>query len=67
MEGKWKERQVPGPCLRTEEIMEHEIDSDTKFNWYTRNSLQKTGTRTGGLWNKSTSGEHPNYFIIEIG
>ena len=47
--------------------MEHEGDCDTNFDrcfWY---SHQKIGKETRGLGNKSTSGDHPNYSIIEIG
>ena len=28
---------------------------------------KRFGTRTGGLGNKRTSGDHPNYSIIKIG
>ena len=40
--------------------MEHEIGGNTNYNcssWY---SHQRIGTRTGGLGNKRTSGDHPN-------
>ena len=47
--------------------MEHKIDSDINCNWYARFSHQRIGTRTGGLGNKKTNGDHPNYSIIEIG
>ena len=43
--------------------MEHESDGDTDSNWLARCSHQ----RTGGLGNKSTSGDNPNYSIVEIG
>ena len=46
--------------------MEHETDDDTNCNlcfWY---SHQRIDTRTGGHGNNMTSGDHPNYCIIEI-
>ena len=46
---------------------EDEDDSPNNFNWLTRYSQQWTGTETGGLGNKRTSGDHPNYSIVEIG
>ena len=47
--------------------MEHESDSDTNFNWCAWYSHQRIGTGTGGLENMRTSGDHPNYSIVEIG
>ena len=44
--------------------MEHESDSFTNGNWYTRYSYQRFGTRPGGLENKRTSGDHQNYNIF---
>ena len=46
--------------------MEHESDGDTICNWCTRYSPQRIGTGTGELGNKRTSGDHPNYRIVEI-
>ena len=47
--------------------MKHENEDDTNCNWFACNSHQRIGTGTGGLGNKRTSGDHPNYSIIEIG
>ena len=47
--------------------MEHESDGDTNCNWYTRYSHQSSGTGTGGLGNKRTSGDYSDYSIVEIG
>ena len=44
-------------------IVEHESDGCNWYSWY---SYQRTGTRTGWLGNKRTSGDHPNYCFIEI-
>ena len=49
----------------THEILEH--DGDTSCNWCALYSHQRIGTGTGGLGNKRTSGDHPNYSIVEIG
>ena len=48
-------------------IMEHKNDGDTSCNWNTRYSHRRIGTGTGGLGKKRTSGNHPNYSIIDIG
>ena len=48
------------------ELKIHESDGDTNYNWCTRYSHQSIGTRTGELGNKRTSGDDPNYSIIEI-
>ena len=47
--------------------MEHESDGDTNCHWCTRYSQQRIGIGTGGFRNKRTSGDHPNYIIVEIG
>ena len=47
--------------------MEHESDGDTNFNCYSWYNHQIIVSGTGGLGNKRTSGDHPNYFIIKIG
>ena len=47
--------------------MEHESDSDTNCNWFTRYTHQRIFTRIGGLGNKRMSGDHLNYSIVEIG
>ena len=47
--------------------MEHESDGDTNWNWGTWNSPQRIDTVTGGLGNKRTSGDPPNYSIVKIG
>ena len=43
--------------------MEHESDSDTNLNRCARYRHQRIGTRTGGLGNKRTNGDHLNYSI----
>ena len=48
-------------------IIELESDSDTNCNWSAQYSYQMFATRTGGLENKGTSGDHPNYSIVDIG
>ena len=48
-------------------ITEYESDSDTNYNWRTRYSHQRIGTGTGRLGIKRTSGDYPNYSIVEIG
>ena len=45
--------------------MEHEGDGDTNCNLCTR--YRGIGTRTGGLENKGTTGDHPDFSIMKIG
>ena len=47
--------------------MKHKSDSDTNCKWRARYSHQRISTGTGGLGNKGTSRDHPNYIIAEIG
>ena len=47
--------------------MDHESDSETNCNWLAQYRYRKINKGTGGLGNKRTSGDHPNYSIIEIG
>ena len=49
------------------ETTEHESDRDTRCKRRCRYSHQSIGTETGGLGNKRTSGDHPNYSIVKIG
>ena len=49
------------------QTVELEYDDYTNCNWCTSYNHQRIDTWTGGLGNKKTSGDHPNYCIIEIG
>ena len=65
-EGKKREKyQDLTRELKNKPTMEHESDGDTNSNWYAKYSHQRTGSGTGGIWNKSTRGN--NYRIGEIG
>ena len=44
--------------------MEHESDDYTNCNWFSWYSHQRINKGTGGLGNKRSSGDHPNYCII---
>ena len=46
--------------------MEHESDDYTNCNWCSGYSHRRIDAKTRGLGNKRTSGDHPNYCIIEI-
>ena len=46
--------------------MKHESDCDTSCNRRTRYSHPRIGTRNGGLGNRRTGWDHPNYSIVEI-
>ena len=47
--------------------MEYESDGETNFDWCVRYSHQRIGSGRGARRNKRTSGDHPNYNIVEIG
>ena len=48
-------------------VVEHESEDNTNFNRCSCYSHQRISTRTGWDGNKRSSGDHPNYCIIEIG
>ncbi len=45
--------------------MKHEIDVHTNCNWCPWYSHQRIIKGTGKVGNNRTSGDHPNYYIIE--
>ena len=45
--------------------MEHESDNYTNHDWSFWYNHQRIIKGTGGLGNKKTSGDQPNYYIIE--
>ena len=47
--------------------MEHECEVYTNHNWCTWYNPQRINKGTGGLGNKRTSGNYPNYCITEVG
>ena len=51
--------------MESEKNCEHESDNYTKCNWCSWYSQRRTGTRTGGLGNKKTSGIHLNNSVME--
>ena len=63
---KLKESEKRDKCLDLEKTVEYENGGDTNCDWCTRYIHQRIGTMTGGLGNKRTSGDHPNYSIIVI-
>ena len=50
-----------------EKTVAHESDVYTNYNWCSWHSHRKIIKGTGGLGNKRTSEDHPNYYTIEIG
>ena len=67
-ENQSKQRQVLGLCRqRTKKAMEHESNSNTNYNWCTRNNLQRLGKGAGRVGNWRMSQDHPNYSIVKIG
>ena len=62
-EKKYKYLELARELKKT---VEHDNEGVTNCNWCSWFSHQRIGTGTGGLGNKKTSGEHPNYCIAEI-
>ena len=54
-------------AMKMKKNVEHESDGDTNCNWCSWYSNQRTGRRTGTFENKRTSGDNPDYSIVEIG
>ena len=46
---------------------EHESDGNTNCNRCARYRHQSIGKKSGGIWNKTTSGDRPNYCTVKIG
>ena len=46
--------------------MAHESDGDTSTNWCSWYSHEKIDTGAGGLRNKGTMGNDPNYIFVKI-
>ena len=65
-EGRQKERLKLDLASELKKTMELESVVDTNCNWCAWYSHQRTSTGTGGLGNKRTSGDNPNYSIVEI-
>ena len=51
---------------KLKKTVEHKGASDTNCEWCARYTHKRIGTGTGGLGNKRTSGDYPNYSISEI-
>ena len=47
--------------------MEHKSDNYTNCDWYFWYSHQRIIKGTGGLGNKRTRGDYPNFYITENG
>ena len=43
--GRWKIRQICGPCQRAEKVSEYKGDGDTSYNFSTWKSPQKPGKK----------------------
>ena len=63
-EKKDKYLDLAGELKKT---VEHESDFYTNCNWCFWYSHRRIIKGTGGVENKRTSGDHPNYSIVEFG
>ena len=59
----WLERKIE---RKTEKAKKLESDGDSNCNWCAWYSHKRIDSGTGGLGNKRTSEDHPNYSIVEI-
>ena len=66
LKGNEKRDKYHDLARESKKTLEHEIDSDTDCNWSTRYGHQSIGTGSWWLGNNRTSGDHPNYSIVEI-
>ena len=57
----------PNRAREVKITMEHEGDNYTKSDWCFRYSHKRIIKGTGGLEDKRTDGDHPNYSTIENG
>ena len=55
------------PTKKLKRTVEHENDGYTNCNWCSWYSHQRISKKTRGNGNKRTSGDNPNYSIVEIG
>ena len=63
---KKKEKQVIRPCQRTKNVIEHESDGDTNYDWCTRNDLHSLGKATERAENRKTCRDYPNNNVTKI-
>ena len=59
-------RQIPGPDKRTEEIMKHEDDCDSKQFWSPCYNREKPGKKTGWTGDQRKNGNHLDHGNAEI-
>ena len=62
-----KKDKCQEPTRELKKTEEHESDGDRSCNWCSWYRNQRIYKRTEGHGNKRTSGDHPNYSIVEIG
>ena len=67
MKGCEKKDKYLNLTTELKKTMEHESDNYTNCDWCFWYSPQKIIKRTGGIGRRRTSGDHPNYSIIENG
>ena len=63
---KMKRRISTLTLLENGKIVEYENDVYANCNWCSWNSHRRINKGTGRVGNKRTSGDHPNYYIIDI-
>ena len=56
-----KDRKIHRPCQRTIKAVEHEVDGDINYNWYTWNGPQCFGECTEGIGNQWKNLDHRDY------
>ena len=64
---KLKENEKKDKYLNLARELKHESDDYTNCNWCPYYNHKGINKGTGGLGNKRTSGDHPNYCTTEMG
>ena len=66
---KFKKRDISTLTLLENEkkTTGHEGDSDSNYNWCTRNNPQRIGKGTEKVENDRETGDHPDHSITKIG
>ena len=53
--------KLPGPCRRTEKVVEHECDGNNNGNWSPWNILQESGKFNGWTGDQRKNRDHRDH------
>ena len=66
LKGNEKKNKYLHLARELKKTVAHESNVYTTFDWCSRYNHRRIIKGAGGLGNKRTSGDHPNYYIIEV-